>query len=786
MSTFADGYSRYLTNYFNYINRSRTFRKYFRNSIISLTDPNFMSKKLIDNMADFPKYPYFMNAFVRTDSINLIKIYNSSMDNTSNLLESMVGASELSKKGLYDVIPSSTDTFLAELNFQFAYTSGPIDLYNYELVVRSFITEYQYRNFFSDLYTPLFHSTDQIDGETAGLEDKSFLYQYMLYSSLYNIVSILHNVYPKLLMYLTYMNSSGSKSDRIDQRTMLDGYGGELDSLGNVIPYGGFKAFVTRYSSYMSEDLAGIIGKSMYDFQNISGTMMQDLVTVISTKLNSVTVGLYNSFDDFYTPIKSLSPVNFLSNNVSQHLNALISADIVTKIYNDDTIIDQNAMSIETQYEDDEYSLYMEKITESQLKNYLFLCFLYKFWPIKFLNVLQLSIKEYTEIVIKNSNDKMLSQIDYGDLFEYFTTNYVDYVTLNSFLCTYLTPTANIVTYGAGTHAKFTFTPGVAEVVCSNLDSYNSVNVHDYIYADGDDRSVSVHVMSKVLGTLKLITDNEYLGTISTANVDAYRYTFTPPSYIYDVSLNCQVAEFACINYYIYVLEEYFKSTSYNTFIEELTEDIFTYLRNNGHIDYTFDWYEYHDVIDVYFKVYLRWKLLDQSKRCSLSNFSNARYLFSNNSSIVYCADLAASNFISDGDYIFAEYDTLETANQVISHGMLGSDYVLNLASPYAGQSPEDGLYSTAYVFTSTDVPLFNNVTANFANKLYPKLVMNATSDPNYDIDIIIPTDTDLANYFNSFSTSQSFIRSMHQFSENMVLSTITRETIYSVLSNFV
>jgi hypothetical protein len=117
---------------------------------------------------------------------------------------------------------------------------------------------------------------------------------------------------------------------------------------------------------------------------------------------------------------------------------------------------------------------------------------------------------------------------------------------------------------------------------------------------------------------------------------------------------------------------------------------------------------------------------------------------------------------------------------------MLGSDYILNLASPYAGQDPVDGIYSTAYKFTSTDVPLFNNVTANFANKLYPKLVMNATSDPTYDIDIIIPSDTDLTNYFNSFSTSQSFIRSMHQFSENMVLSTLTRETIYSVLSNFV
>ena len=109
MSKFADGYSRYLTNYFNYINKYRSFRKYFRNSIISSTDPNFMSKTLIDNKEFFPKYPYYLNVFTRTDSINLIKIFDSAMDNTDELIESMLGVKELERKKLYDSIPSSTN-----------------------------------------------------------------------------------------------------------------------------------------------------------------------------------------------------------------------------------------------------------------------------------------------------------------------------------------------------------------------------------------------------------------------------------------------------------------------------------------------------------------------------------------------------------------------------------------------------------------------------------------------------------------------------------------------------
>jgi len=780
MSVFADAYSRYLTNHFHYISKYKTFRKYFKNSVISLTDPNFMSKILIDKQDDFPKYPYFLNTFVRMDSVNLVKIYESSLDNTNNLVESMIGSPELGKKEFYDSIPSSLDNFLAETNFQFAYISTFEDLYNYDLIIRSFVSEYQYRNFFSDLYTPLFHSTDQADGTTAGLEDKSFLYQYMLYSSFYNVVYGSHNIYSNLLIYMTYINASGSRRDRVDSRTMLDGYGGIMDG-GSPIPDGGFKVFVTSYADSMAVDLAGIIGKTMYEFENISQTMLGDLKTFINDKLlNSVNevdggtatfasstsvtcsnstlyetikVGdtIYNSTNDtlldakpvlsksdgathsgpyiltlesayagttgagktvstvnnlyatfykFYRPLASLSPTNFLTNNIIQYLDALISADIVSKVYIDSDIVDQNATEQQTLYETNEYGSYIGEMSESELKNYLFLCFLYKFWPIKFLNVLQLSLKEYVENSIKSPNDDMMEEEDYGDLYDYLVDNNINYTNLENFLINFI--------------------------------------------------------------------------------------TLTPSNYIHTVSLAYQVAEFSCYMFYIYVLDEFIKSTAYDDFIEDLTSDIFVYLRDSGHIDYSFDWYEYHDVIDVYFKTYLRWKLLDQSKRCVLSNNKNASYKFTNGSTFVYCADENSYNLISNNDYIVSENDSLEYACQVLSHSIIGTSYVLTLTSPYLGQTTTDKNYNVAYSYKSTDVPLFHNVTNNFANKLYPRVITNTTGDPSYDITITIPTAANLRNMFNTFSSSRAFIGSMHQFSENLVLSTLTRETIYSVLSDFI
>lgn len=771
MSTFADAYSRYLTNHFHYIKKYKTFRKYFKNSIVSLTDPKYMSKTLISAMDDFPKYPYFMNVFARTDSINLVKIYNSSMDNIDSLMESMVGSSTLEKKELYDSIPSSLDQFLAEVNFQFAYVSTPNNLYHYDQIVKSFVAEYQYRNFFSDLYVDLFHSTDQIDGETAGLEEKSFQYQYMLYSCLYNVVTISHNLHSKLILYLTYINNDGADSDRVNQTSVLSD----------------FQLFITNYGHSMCIDLAGIVSKSMYNFQKISDKMMGDLYTVIDAKINHISAGLYRSFYDFYHPLTSLEPVNIISNNVTQHLNALVAADVVSKIFDDSNIIDQNSTSLETLNEEDAYTSYMGKISESSLKNYLFLCFLYKFWPIKFLNILQLSIKEYTEAEIKNTGDDLKTQIEYGDFFRYLCNNYINYSNLKTYLDNMLIPVANIITYGAGTNAKFTFTPGTTAVLCSNLDSYNAVNIHEYIYAEGDTREFSAHVINKDFGTRTLIIDNEYQGTISTANVNAYRYTFSPTNYLYGVSVLYQVPEFACLNYYIYILEEYFKSTAYDTFVQELAELVFIYLRDNGHVDYDFDWYEFHNVIDVYLKVYLRWKLTDQSRRCTLSNFKNSKYKFTNGSTIVYCGNKESWTLPSVGDYIFSELDTIDSAAQIFSKSTLGSSYVLNLTLPYSGQSTLDTDYSVAYTFTSTAVTLFNNTTQNFSNKLYPRVITNnITHDPTYDINMIIPEVTDLEDYFETFSKSQAFARSMHQFSENLILSTLTRETIYSVLSEFV
>jgi hypothetical protein len=745
------------------------FRKYFRTSIVFMTDPKFMTKTFIDQISSFPKYPYFFHLIKETNSIDLVKIYNSSMDNTQELLESMVGTSQLSKKESYDTIPILPDDFLEELCFQFSFISDTTTLYNYNLILRSFVSEYQYRNFFSDLYDDLFYSTDQVAGDTAGLENKAFNYEYILYTCLYSIILSSHNIYAKTLMYLTYINSSGVAADRVDKDSMLIG----------------FQTFITSYQSNISIDLADIIGKSIYDYQKISSVMMQNLQTSINNKLVDSATGLYAVFSQLMNVVESLSPMELISSNVVNQLNAFIAVDSVSKIFDDPTIVDQVQMSAETIFEENIFTSYIDKISEAELKNYLFLCFLYKFWPVKFLNVMQLTLKEYVETYIKSTNDDTRLKEDYANVLKSFCNNCIDFAGLKTFLDSNLIPTSTLITYPPGTPALFTFIPGSATIHCTNISSLAAINIHDYIYAFGDDRAYAGHVVSKNVGLLTLTLDNEYIGSVSATDVQAYKYSFDATTYLYNIGLNYNIAEYGCLMYYDFVLNTFFESTYYNTFIEELTEAIFINLRDTGHVEYTFDWYRYHDVIDIYFKTYMRWKLLDVSTRYVLSNFSGARAKFTNNSVYVYCANVDTYNILLNGDYIFAENDSIDNACQVLAH-IDPVNYVLQLSSPYTGSTTIFGTFTNVYGFDSSSVPLFNNVTNNFANKLFPKILSNSTVNTDYDINMVFPSETVLNSRISSFASSSAFINGMHRFTENLQLSTLTREIIYSMLTDFI
>ena len=95
-------------------------------------------------------------------------------------------------------------------------------------------------------------------------------------------------------------------------------------------------------------------------------------------------------------------------------------------------------------YENDAFDTYMGKMTPENIQNYLFLVFLYKFWPINFLNILQLEMKEYTEVVIKTNEIKdnlFVNQILFSQVISNFINNDTD-IDYNN-LCNYVNANIN-------------------------------------------------------------------------------------------------------------------------------------------------------------------------------------------------------------------------------------------------------------------------------------------------------------------------------------------------------
>lgn len=76
--------------------------------------------------------------------------------------------------------------------------------------------------------------------------------------------------------------------------------------------------------------------------------------------------------------------------------------------------------------------------------------------------------------------------------------------------------TSTIITYGTvPTDALFTFTPGNASVICSDLDSFNAVSLGNWIFATGDSVESAAQVVAKTAVSLTFTLDRNYAGTIA-------------------------------------------------------------------------------------------------------------------------------------------------------------------------------------------------------------------------------------------------------------------------------
>jgi hypothetical protein len=442
MSILSSEYSNYLTYLYDYKKKIEFFEILFQKSYNYFKNTNYLNQDFSSIKQQFPKFPYFFNVIKDTSGINLFEIQNCSMDNTEHLLSILYGTDIIASKSTFDNIPNNIDDILLHINYQYSYLADPINYYNFGLYTTPHFTEnLQNRNEFSNLF-----SKNQFDCgvdehnepiNNGKLQQTTFILQHATYCLLNNFLTSRFDLYLVLYQQILYKQKEE-----------------DLNGIENTINIGkedfikSFNNFIKLNQVVTSEELTTIITKIIFNFDNINSSILSNIQTIIINKL------LYNTsntmvscFANFLNKSVAYEPYLIIFSNIVSsliaHLSATYTSDIFNKtdqhailpelnsILNDsnlnaaiNSVISVSDLDILWNQEHHNTSRniifssiieamilennaakkYFDKMDELNIQNYMFLLFLYKFWPLKFLNTLQLIIQEYTQLVIKTTN----------------------------------------------------------------------------------------------------------------------------------------------------------------------------------------------------------------------------------------------------------------------------------------------------------------------------------------------------------------------------------------------
>jgi hypothetical protein len=466
MSILSSEYSNYLTYLYDYNKKLEFFQSMFSKSYNYFKNTNYLNKDFAAIQNQFPKFPYFFNVISSLDNINLVAIQNCSMDNTEYLLSILYGSDVIANKSTFDNIPNNIDDILLHVNYQFSYLADPINYYNYNLYTTPYLTEnLSNRNEFSNLFTDNQYDST-IDGNIGMLQHSTFILQHATYCLLNNLLSSQFDLYLTLYRQILYKQKN-SISIEISKTDFSNS----------------FTEFVKSNQVILSKELTNIITKIIFSFDNINDAVCSNIQTIVINKLlyNTPSSTIVSCFNTFLNKSVAYEPYLVIFSNLVNSLTAHLSAKYTSDIFNNANDIMPDLKTILTNpilftavnnatsneelvdfgnihessivkaiiLENNAIGKYFGKMDELNIQNYMFLLFLYKFWPLKFINTLQLIMQEYTQLNIKTnetsdnlfSNDedyKILLKnfigesqtlendvdIDYDKLKTYLTNNY--------------------------------------------------------------------------------------------------------------------------------------------------------------------------------------------------------------------------------------------------------------------------------------------------------------------------------------------------------------------------
>ena len=376
----------YLFSLLDFENRLKVKNNEFAEIIKEIDEKDYLDYDFLDSYGNYPKYPNDFRPIVNLNKYNILEIYNAYSSTNDFLLASINNENILNYKNTLDTIPItkiSNDVRVQTIFFQDMY-NGILET---DQVINPFFSTSRNSYIFKQFGYQLPSSESNF----------SFIAAYALYQFLFTNMKSILDMYNKVQVYaLPYMDAVN-----YTYQESLDKYiDSNLDILTKQI-----SEFVLNY---------------VYKITLPTGEFFNNVQEIVKKNIDGkLRTSIKNYLRNQDTIV--LSNVKAISQGVYSKLSEILIQDLInyTEGSSISEVINEELNDHLIKVEIEKFNKRLSNYTENNFKPYSYLIFMYNRTPLKFLNVLQLVLKFYTEHEIKLIDDYDFTEIE---LRSYFNT----------------------------------------------------------------------------------------------------------------------------------------------------------------------------------------------------------------------------------------------------------------------------------------------------------------------------------------------------------------------------
>ena len=376
----------YLFSLLDFENRLKVKNNEFAEIIKEIDEKDYLDYDFLDSYSNYPKYPNDFRPIVNLNKYNILEIYNAYSSSNDFLLASINNENILNYKNTLDTIPItkiSNDVRVQTIFFQDMY-NGILET---DQVINPFFSTSRNSYIFKQFGYQLPSSESNF----------SFIAAYALYQFLFTNMKSILDMYNKVQVYaLPYMDAVN-----YTYQESLDKYiDSNLDTLTKQI-----SEFVLNY---------------VYKITLPTGEFFNNVQEIVKKNIDGkLRTSIKNYLRNQDTIV--LSNVKAISQGVYSKLSEILIQDLInyTEGSSISEVINEELNDHLVKVEVEKFNKRLSNYTENNFKPYSYLIFMYNRTPLKFLNVLQLVLKFYTEHEIKLIDDYDFTEIE---LRSYFNT----------------------------------------------------------------------------------------------------------------------------------------------------------------------------------------------------------------------------------------------------------------------------------------------------------------------------------------------------------------------------